>query len=240
MALLTNLGLPTTSKFILKKERSHDSARVAAPSPPSFPPYMRKAVAADVTGHESIYFQSDGMLLRQQGARIFKAPFYAEENLKRVWLGDSCVCHVIVPLRAAELTAESRAAREGIANGEGGFVPGVKSMAEELWHDRALVADLITDLAQHDIPFTTLAFPRHTTDGEYAWDKLQWLLSRHLVEKTTFLAAHQVLFDPAVAADDQSVPDAPKQCLSKRHRLEPATLCAFLPHHKTAPRRSCV
>ena len=224
-ALLTNLKLPTTDRVVmLEKER------VQTERPAMRAEVKRSAnVADDETGHEMVHFFPPGALLRKQGARIFKSPAYSEQDFKHAWLADPCVCHVIVPLRAANLTAQSRAEREESGKIQSGnFVPSVKSAAEELWHDRALTADLVTDLAQHDIPFTTLAFPRHTTDGEYAWTKLQWLLSRHSVAKDTFLAAHQALFDPAVAADEESVPAALEQCPSRVYTM--SELSRTTPH----------
>lgn len=82
--------------------------------------------------------------------------------------------HAIIPVRPLEEVVKSRV-RIG---GDGTLPGGLVGTADEQEQEKVLGSlfhQLICTLTRHEIPYTTLVFPRFASDVNYAWKKLRFL-----------------------------------------------------------------
>lgn len=102
--------------------------------------------------------------------KIMKNPMFALEMEKI--LKEHTIDHVIIPIRDLEASARSREENNRNHGGYGGFWLGSKTLEEQKINNAKLIYNLIETLTNHDIPYTTIAFPRMIGDKRYLAKKL--------------------------------------------------------------------
>lgn len=98
--------------------------------------------------------------------------------------------HVLVPIRDLEQAALSR---EANGKGAGGLLEGKEDQLPVLV-DR--ISTLFNDLAEYEIPFTLIKYPKMVFDPEYLWRRLYRAVPRWIPAYSKFLAVHQKVAKP--------------------------------------------
>ncbi len=81
--------------------------------------------------------------------------------------------HVIIPIRNLEDTAKSRENNAKNHGGFGGFCWDATNVEEQTLQNAYYLYKMIEVLARHDIPYTTIAFPRMIEDVDYLHSKIE-------------------------------------------------------------------
>lgn len=112
---------------------------------------------------------------------------------------DFVLDHAYIAIRDLESVVRSRARVDSLnPNGWGGFTGEDGEEGERRRSSEGLY-HLIALLAKHDLPFTVLSFPRITTDPEYLFEKLEFLVRG--IEKHEFLHAFGLCSRPELVHD---------------------------------------
>jgi len=103
--------------------------------------------------------------------RILKNPEFSV-NIESI-IRDNKIDHVIIPIREILKTALSREKNNDNHGGYGGFHPEhITTLRAQMDYNTMVVYSLIEQLTKHNIPFTTIHFPRMVEDSKYLRDKL--------------------------------------------------------------------
>jgi len=138
--------------------------------------------------------ENDGALSCSAHHRIFKSPYLTTRY--RQWANATNIEAVVIPVRAAQGAAHSRAKldRGPGTNRPGGFVAGATTEAEQLAANTRMSYDLVYALAAADVPMIFLAYPRHVRDVDYTFSRLESVLESMNITKSKFARAHAATF----------------------------------------------
>ena len=94
---------------------------------------------------------------------------------------------VIIPVRDYSSSAESRA---NLGRGTPGGLWRANNKNEQIHFYRSIMADYIPIMTKYDIPTTFLDFHHMTTDKQYLYEKLGWLMEEKNISFEVFSEAY--------------------------------------------------
>jgi hypothetical protein len=159
--------------------------------------YTRQSWPRDYFAHCEAGLERD--ILAAGSPYIVKNPEFCATLPALLATGHFAIDHVLVPIRELSEAAQSRI-RIGGADGD---VPGGLMGTADPAAQKGVLAEnfhgLMHTLADHDIPYTLLHFPRFARDGDYAFAKLHFLVPR--VGRDAFDAAFRRVSRPELIHD---------------------------------------